>query len=414
MPARKVRRAKRHRQDPAWRTAADSSPNANLGDFRIDDASRWTRCWRGGPFKNPIEIDFISNYKRIIRYLREENTMKLTKICLSAVAMIAASMASASAEDFKIGLSNGWVGSEWRTQMIDEAKAVAEKWKEKGVNVEVVVQSANVDVPGQIAHVRNFISEGVDAIIINPNSPTAFDPVFAQAKEAGILVISTDAEVSSPDATYVGIDQKAWGAAGAKWLAETLGGKGNVVAINGVAGHPANEMRVAGYREVFGQYPDIKIVNEVNANWDQAQGQQAMQNLLATYPDINGVWVQDGMAAGAWKSIMDAGKTGQIAATGEIRKDFIDIWTKDKLNSGASVNPPGVMASALNVAVLMLQDKELKEPATAGQYKNAMYLPIPFIDSKNLPDAAAAVDGKAGYYSYTSQLSIEDAEALFK
>jgi len=339
---------------------------------------------------------------------------KFTAIALSTVAAIAVTAYSANAEDFKIGLSNGWVGSEWRTQMIDEAKAAAEAWKAKGVNVEVVVQSANVDVPGQIAHVRNFINEGVNAIIINPNSPTAFDPVFAQAKEAGILVISTDAEVSSPDALYVGIDQTAWGAAGAEWLAKTLDGKGNVVAINGVAGHPANEMRVAGYKSVFEKYPDIKVVNEVNANWDQAQGQQAMQNLLATYPDINGVWVQDGMAAGAWKSIMDAGKAGSIAATGEIRKDFIDLWIQDKLNSGASVNPPGVMASALNVAVLMLQGKELKEPATAGQYGNAMYLEIPFIDSSNVAEAAKQLDGKPGYYSYTSQLSIEDAEALFK
>lgn len=339
---------------------------------------------------------------------------KFAALALTTVAALAVSAFSTQAADYKIGLSNGWVGSEWRTQMIEEAQAAAAAWKDKGVNVEVVVQSANVDVPGQIAHVRNFINEGVNAIIINPNSPTAFDPVFAQAKEAGILVISTDAEVSSPDATYVGIDQKAWGAAGAKWLAETLGGKGNVVAINGVAGHPANEMRVAGYKEVFGQYPDIKLVNEVNANWDQAQGQQAMQNLLATNPDINGVWVQDGMAAGAWKSIIDAKKQDSIAATGEIRKDFIDLWTKDKLNSGASVNPPGVMASALNVAVLMLEGKELKEPATAGQYKNAMYLPIPFIDSKNLADAAKAVEGKPGYYSFTSQLSIEDAEKLFK
>ncbi|WP_378945885.1 ABC transporter substrate-binding protein [Mesorhizobium sp. ANAO-SY3R2] len=339
---------------------------------------------------------------------------KFTALALTTVAALAVSAFSTQAADYKIGLSNGWVGSEWRTQMIEQAQAAAAAWKDKGVNVEVVVQSANVDVPGQIAHVRNFINEGVNAIIINPNSPTAFDPVFAQAKEAGILVISTDAEVSSPDATYVGIDQKAWGAAGAKWLAETLGGKGNVVAINGVAGHPANEMRVAGYKEVFGQYPDIKIVNEVNANWDQAQGQQAMQNLLATNPDISGVWVQDGMAAGAWKSIIDAKKQSSIAATGEIRKDFIDIWVKDKLNSGASVNPPGVMASALNVAVLMLEGKELKEPATAGQYKNAMYLPIPFIDSKNVDQVAKELDGKPGYFSYTSQLSIEDAQKLFK
>ncbi len=339
---------------------------------------------------------------------------KLTLLALAGVAAAALSATTSFAADFKIGLSNGWVGSEWRTQMIEEAQAAAAAWKEKGHNVEVVVQSANVDVPGQIAHVRNFINEGVNAIIINPNSPTAFDPVFAQAKEAGILVISTDAEVSSPDATYVGIDQKAWGAAGAEWLAKTLEGKGNVVAINGVAGHPANEMRVAGYREVFAKFPDIKIVNEVNADWDQAKGQQAMQNLLATYPDIKGVWVQDGMAAGAWKSIMDAGKQGDIAATGEIRKDFIDLWVKDKLNSGASVNPPGVMASALNVAVLMLDGKELKEPATAGQYKNAMYLPIPFIDSTNLDEAVKQTEGKPGHYSYTSSLSIEDAEKLFK
>ncbi len=331
-----------------------------------------------------------------------------------AAAALVATIGSANAESFKIGLSNGWVGSEWRTQMIDEAKAAAAAWKEKGVDVEVVVQSANVDVPGQIAHVRNFISDGVDAIIINPNSPTAFDPVFAQAKDAGILVIATDSEVSSPDATYVGIDQTGWAKASAKWLAETLGGKGKVVAINGVAGHPANEMRIAGYRSVFAEYPGIEIVNEVNANWDQAQGQQAMQNLLATYPDINGVWVQDGMAAGAWKSIMDAGKTDDIAATGEIRKDFLDLWVANDLNSGASVNPPGVMASALNVAVFMLKGREMKEPASAGQYKNALYLPIPFIDKTNVKQVHDELKGKPGYYSYTSQLSIDDAEALFK
>ncbi len=333
---------------------------------------------------------------------------------VAAAGLVAAAAYSAQAADYKIGLSNGWIGSEWRTQMIDEARQAAASWKARGVEVEVVVQSTNVDVPGQIAHVRNFMNEGVDAIIINPNSPTAFDPVFAQAKDAGILVISTDAEVAAPDAIYVGIDQQGWAEASAKWLAENLGGKGKVVAINGFAGHPANEMRIAGYRKIFADYPGIEIVNEVNANWDQAQGQQAMQNLLATYPDINGVWVQDGMADGAWKSIMDAGKTGDIAATGEIRKDFLDKWVEMDLNSGASVNPPGVMASALNVAVLMLQGKELKQPATDGQYGNAIYLPIPFIDGDNVKQARDDLSGKPGYYSYTSSLSIEEAEKLFK
>ncbi|WP_370467537.1 ABC transporter substrate-binding protein [Geminicoccus harenae] len=338
----------------------------------------------------------------------------MMKITILAASLVALMSGTALAETYKIGLSNGWVGSEWRTQMIEEAQAAAQAWKDKGVDIELLIQSSDVDVQGQIGAVRNFMNQGVNAIIINPNSPTAFDPVFAQAKESGILVVATDAEVSSPDAIYVGIDQTDWARKSAQWLADALGGKGNVVTINGVAGHPANEMRVAGYREVFEKYPDIEVLNEANANWDQAQGQQTMQNLLATYPDINGVWVQDGMAAGAWRAIQAAGKTGDIAATGEIRKDFLDLWSAEKLNSGASVNPPGVMASALNVTVLRLQGKQFKDDIFTGQYGNAIYLPIPFVSNDNLADTLKAAEGKPGYWSVTSVLSPDEAAQFFK
>ncbi|MET3927114.1 substrate-binding domain-containing protein [Devosia sp. 2618] len=337
----------------------------------------------------------------------------MNKTLVLATAAFALMSSTAFAETFKIGLSNGWVGSEWRTQMIEEAQAAAAAWKEKGVDVELVIQSSDVDVQGQIGAVRNMINEGVNAIIINPNSPTAFDPIFSQAKEAGILVIATDAEVSSPDAIYVGIDQTEYGRKGCQWLADTLGDKGNVVTINGVAGHPANEMRAAGCNEVLAKYPDIKIVNAANANWDQAQGQQTMQNLLATYPDINGVYVQDGMAAGAWRAIEAAGKTADIAATGEVRKDFLDIWSAGKYNSAASVNPPGVMASALNVAVLELQGNEFKDGIFGGVYGNAVFLDIPFIDNANLADALKAAEGKPGHWSVTQVLSADDAKARF-
>lgn len=334
---------------------------------------------------------------------------------LAAAAVLAATSfaGSAAAADYTIGLSNGWVGSEWRTQMIDEASAAAAAWKDRGVDVEVVVQSSDVDVQGQIAAVRNFINQGVDAIIINPNSPTAFDPIFAEAAAKGILVISTDAEVSSKDAVYVGIDQKAWAMQSAEWLAKALGGKGNIVAINGVSGHPANQMRVEGYQEVFAKYPDIKILNEANANWDQAQGQQTMQTLLATYPDLNGVWVQDGMAAGAWRAIEASGRT-DIAATGEIRGDFLTQWKEKGYNSGASVNPPGVMASALNVAVLKLQGGEFKDGIMGGVYGNAIYIPIPFIDNSNVAETYAAVADKPGYYSVTAEVTPDEAKEFFK
>jgi ribose transport system substrate-binding protein len=321
--------------------------------------------------------------------------------------------ASAEAATFKIGISNGWVDSEWRTQMIDEALTAAKAWKSRGVNVEVTVQSSDAGVQGQIGQVQNFINEGVNAILIDPNSPTAFNPIFAQAKARHILVIATDGEVDSKDAIYVSIDQKQWAAQSAEWLAKALGGKGNIVAINGVAGNPANEMRVAGYHEVFSKYPGIKVLNEVNANWDEAQGQQAMQNLLATYPDIQGVWVQDGMAAGAWRAILAAAKQNSLVATGEIRKDFLTLWSKDHLQSGASVNPPGVMASALNVAVLRLEGKTFKNGVFKGPYGNAIYVPIPFIDNANLSQWLKDANGKPGYWSVTSTVTPDEAAAFF-
>ncbi|WP_375142895.1 substrate-binding domain-containing protein [Pelagibacterium sp. 26DY04] len=332
------------------------------------------------------------------------------------VALAAAGLSSTAfgQDSFTIGLSNGFVGSEWRTQMIEEAQAAAEAWSENGVEVEVIVQSGNVDVQGQIGHIRNFINQGVDAIIINPQSPTAFDPVFAQAAAAGILVIATDAEVSSPDAIYVGIDQKQYGVQAAEWLVETLGGEGNVVTIDGIAGNPANEARVAGYEEVFAQHEGINVLNQANANWDQAQGQQVMQNLLATYPDIDGVLVQDGMADGAWRAIEAAGRTEDIAATGEIRRDFLVRWQEQGLNSAASVNPPGVMASALNVAVLALQGNEFREDVFTGQYGNAIYIPIPFVDNDNLAENVAASEGQPGYWSVTAVVTPEEAQEFFQ
>ncbi|HYD97845.1 MAG TPA: ABC transporter substrate-binding protein [Alphaproteobacteria bacterium] len=338
----------------------------------------------------------------------------LRSLILAAAASTAlGGAASAQDKKFVIGVSNGWIGSEWRTQMIDEIAQAAADYKKRGIDIELVVQSATVDVQGQIAHVRNFVNQKVDAVIINPNSPTAFNPVFKTAKEAGILVIATDAEVSSKDAIYVGIDQKAWAATSAQWLADALGGKGKVVTINGVAGHPANQMRVEGYREVFQKYPGIQVLNESNANWDQAQGQQTMKTLLATYPDINGVWVQDGMAAGAWKALAEAKKT-DVAATGEIRANFLREWERSKLKTAASVNPPGVMASALHVAVHKLQGREFKDGVFAGKYGNAIYLPIPLVSEANLADALKQVEGKPDYISVTTAITPEDAAKFFK
>ena len=255
---------------------------------------------------------------------------------------------------------------------------------------------------------RNFINQGVDAILVNPNSPTAFNPIFAQAAQRGIIVIATDGEVSSPDAYFVGIDQKQWAKQSARWLAEALEGEGQVATVNGIAGHPANQARVEGYEEVFGEYPGIEVVNAVNADWDIAKAQQATQTLLATYPDLDAIWTQDGHAEGVWRALETEGKT-DLPVTGELRKSFVQQWNDKGWTAAASVNPPGAMANALHVAVMLLEGETLKDDALGGPNGNALYVPVPLVTSDNIAEIADGMSAKSDAYF---QSLVEDPETL--
>src|SRR3712207_9396582 len=117
---------------------------------------------------------------------------------------------------------------------------------------------------------RNLINRGVDAIIVNPNDTTALDQVIGQAEQAGIPVIAVDQEIDAPGVTNVVIDQGEWARMGAEWLGAGLGGGGDGVVINGIAGHPAHEARHAPVTAGLAENPGFGGVQEKNAAWDQA------------------------------------------------------------------------------------------------------------------------------------------------
>jgi len=323
-------------------------------------------------------------------------------------------------QPYTIGISNGFVGSEWRTQMIEDLQQVNAEYMEQGLTNELVIESADVDVQGQIQQIRNLINRGVDAIIINPNNQTALNPVIQEAVDAGIVVIAVDQEVSAPGAINVVIDQTEWARMSARWLAEQLGGQGNVVVVNGISGHPANEARYNGVKEVFGENPGIQIVNEVNANWDQATGQQKVADLLAGNPDIDGIWSQDGMAEGALRAVMAANLAEWPVMVGEARAGYIQLWNEIKQTnpdfiSYGVVNPPGVGASGLRIAVNRLQGKEFKEGTLTGPFSNSLYVPIPgVVSEENFAETFQQVQDKPSSFVLDGMISQQEADGYFQ
>lgn len=264
---------------------------------------------------------------------------------------------------FTIGLSNSFIGSEYRTQMVEDVEEVFAEYLEAGLVDELVLENADTDTNGQIQQIRNLINRGVDAIIVDPSSETALNQVFKEATDQGILVYAVDQAVTEPSVTNVVIDQGEWARPSAEWLAEKVGDGGKIVVINGIAGHPANEVRWEVAQGVF-DAAGVEVLTVADGGWDQATGQQAMSDLLATYPDIDGVWTQDGMAQGILRALEAAGKTDEVLVSGEARGGFMRMWSEladSGFESIGVVNPPGTAGTALHVAIAQLQGKEFKD-----------------------------------------------------
>lgn len=327
--------------------------------------------------------------------------------------------AGAAEGPFTIGVSNGFVGSEWRTQMIENMQQLNQAYMDAGLTEELVIESADVDVQGQIQQISNLINRGVDAIIINPNNQTALNPVIQTAVDAGIIVIAVDQEVSAPGAINVVIDQTEWARMSARWLAEELGGQGNVVVVNGISGHPANEARYQGVQEVFAEYPDIQIVNEVNANWDQTTAQQRMADILAGNPDIDGIWVQDGMAEGVLRAMMASNIQDWPVMVGEARAGYIQLANevmqeRDDFPVYGVVNPPGVGADGMKVAIELLRGNELVDGALTGPFNNSLYVPIPGeVNQENFAERFSEVEDRPASYVLDGIVTDEELSEFF-
>lgn len=265
---------------------------------------------------------------------------------------------------FTIGYDVYWLGNSWSVQLYQEFKASVERNQDDIEDV-VYTQSDN-QVQKQISNVQSMIARQVDAIIMTPISPSATVPVIKQAQAAGIPVVLLSAEADTDDYTaLVTIDQKKFGATGAEWLAETLGGKGKVYALNGIAGISTDTLRFNGAKEVFAKYPGIEIVADAHASWDEAQAKRAVSNMLSSHPDVDGVWSQGGaMTLGAIEAF-EAARKPLVPMVGENNNGLMKRWLELKedtaFESIGVTNPTWLADDALTVTLKALKGEPFEK-----------------------------------------------------
>ncbi|BCP52404.1 sugar ABC transporter substrate-binding protein [Kaistia sp. 32K] len=298
-------------------------------------------------------------------------TTKLT----GAIALLMLSTAVGHAEPFKIAVSNSYIGNEWRVQMINFMQAYADKaLKDKVV---LTVDNSGTDAQKQIAVLSDMIASGANAILVNPASDTALNSVIEEACAQGITVIAFDQPVTAPCAYVVAVDFNEIGRIHAQWLADALGGKGNVIINRGVSGFPADTNMNAGMTGVLAKYPDIKVVAEVYGKWDNAVSQQELTKALTANPEVDGILNQYG-TYGALQALLNLDRP-LVAMSGQGENGWRQamLQYKDKGLKGVSAGDPAVIgAYALKVAADILSGNPPADKRVA--------VPVPTVSTDTL------------------------------
>jgi ribose transport system substrate-binding protein len=182
----------------------------------------------------------------------------------------------------------------------------------KDNNIELVWNSANLDVSTQASQIDSMINQGVDAIIVVPVQADSLGPQVAAAKAKGIPLVPVNAALNSKDiAGNVQPDDVAAGKQEMQMMADRLGGKGNIVILQGPLGQSGELDRTKGIEQVLANYPDIKVLAKDTANWKRDEAVNKMKNWISGFgPQINAVVAEnDDMGLGALQALKESGRT---------------------------------------------------------------------------------------------------------
>lgn len=306
---------------------------------------------------------------------------------------------------YKIGFSNISVVNTWRVQMVRELEAEARRQ-----GVELIVTDANGDLNKQIADVEDLLAQGIDALLVTPINPDGMVPVVTKAWESGIPVVAFNSGLNSDKYTaYIGTDEVEFGYVIAKYLMEQIGCQGNIVALDGIAGNAISEDRYKGLEKAIGECSnggaDVKILGRYPADWAYDKGKIVMEQALAAFPEIDGVWSQGGaMTQGAIEAFLAANRP-LVPMTGEDNNGFMKLW-QSLLPQGfkaiSASEPTWLSAEALLTALKALQGEPVQFNYMA---------PVPTITADNL-DQYVRAEYSDSYWT-NSKLEKETADQYY-
>jgi len=194
-------------------------------------------------------------------------------------------------------------------------------------------------IPEQLSQIEDVVVKKPDAIVFTPVDYKAMVPGVEKINGANIPVVNiTDRSAGGKFVSFVGADDYSLGLETARFLLKKLGGKGNIVIIEGVKGSLTNVDRVRGFNDALKENPGAKLIASQPGNYQRLQALQVMENLIQSNPQIDGVLAaNDAMAMGAIEALDGANVKAQVIGINGT-KEAVDAIKSGKLLASGDYN----------------------------------------------------------------------------
>lgn len=312
---------------------------------------------------------------------------RMTAALACAAALFAAAGCGEKQDDGKIKVAisipsadHGWTGG-----VVWWAEQVKREMEAKDPGVRILISTAR-DSAEQVSKIENMLVQDVDALVLLPQEPAPLTGICEQAVKKGVYLVVVDRGLTKDvqNLTIAG-DNAGFGRTCAEEMAKQLGGKGDILIMEGIPCE-VNTLRVDAFKEVMKKYPGIRILESQTSYWSTEKGLKLMENFLQKYPKIDAVWAgDDDVLLGALKAYEESGRRDiKLMIGGGGSKTVVrKVLDKDPLVPFNVTYPPRMIAYGVEYAVAHLKgkpktgEKRVTIPADVITPKNAKFFYYP-------------------------------------
>ena len=302
-----------------------------------------------------------------------------TQIRFASLALSLMFASGAALADMKIGVSMSQFDDTWLTYLRESMDKKAKAYPE---GVKLQFEDARSDVVKQLSQVESFISQKVDAIVVNPVDTAATKKITEAAVKAGIPLVYVnrrpdDLKLPKGVVTVASNDLEA-GEMQMQYLADKMGGKGDIVILLGDLANNSTTNRTKGVKDVLTKYPNIKIEQEQTGIWLRDKGMTLVNDWLTQGRKFDAVIANnDEMAIGAAMALQQAGvEKGSVLIAGvDGTPDGLNAIKKGNMAVSVFQDAKGQADGSIDTAVKMAKNEPVEQ---------AVWVPYRLITPQNV------------------------------